>query len=80
MEDSERPHPHHLAEKLPPVSHETSQESKHEREGEKGPADLVGEESEGRRGSTADTEKGEIALSASSAAMDFPDGGLRAWR
>ncbi|GAA5996082.1 hypothetical protein JCM5350_007006 [Sporobolomyces pararoseus] len=79
MEDSERQHPHHLAEKLPPASYETSQESKHEREGEKDPADLVGEQLEGRRGSTADTEKGEIDLPASSAAMDFPDGGLRAW-
>ncbi|GAA5842506.1 hypothetical protein JCM3766R1_002613 [Sporobolomyces carnicolor] len=77
MEASERPHPHHLAENLPPASYATRQETTSDDKelplNEVGQDDLEG----ATRASSADTEKADHG--AVPVPIEFPDGGWRAW-
>lgn len=81
------PHPHHLAERLPPINFEpassehTVAESAGEATGaasEKGGATSDGGIEADAAGTTVgDAEKG---LASAPVVPDFPDGGFRAWR
>ena len=78
MEASERPHPHHLAESVPPASYATRQETTPDDKelplNEVGQDDLEG----ATRASSADPEK--AVHGALPEPIEFPDGGWRAWR
>lgn len=86
-EGQDPPHPHHLAEQLPPINFEpassehTVAESAGEPMGaasEKGGATSDGGIEADAAGATAgDAEKG---VASGPAVSDFPDGGFRAWR
>ena len=80
MESTERPRSHHIAEKLPAATYATSQEGREGREVEEKVE--VGQEGELERNRTRSegTEKTDEEESGTTAAIDFPDGGLRAWR
>ena len=80
MESTERPRSHHIAEKLPAATYATSQEGRQGREVEEKVE--VGREGEleSNRTRSEDTEKIDEEVSSIPAVIEFPDGGLRAWR
>lgn len=82
MEEPERPHSHHISEKLPPASFETPSETRVS--GQKGSSSepsVVGQDLERSLASTGENEKGQDELATTTPnEVKFPDGGLRAWR
>ena len=76
MESTERPQPHHLAEKLPAAIYTTAPETLNR--SEEGEKVEVGRESSRTRSESI--EKVDEEPGSTPAAIDFPDGGLRAWR
>lgn len=86
-EGTDSPHPHHLAEHLPPINFEpassehTVADSAGEPTGaasEKGGATLDGGiEADAAAAAAGDAEKG---VASGPAVSDYPDGGFRAWR
>ncbi|GAA5853637.1 hypothetical protein JCM5353_004829 [Sporobolomyces roseus] len=75
MESTERPQPHHLAEKLPAAIYTTAPETLNR--SEEGEKVEVGRESSRTRSESI--EKVDEEPGSTPAAIDFPDGGLRAW-
>jgi len=80
MESTERPRSRRIVERLPAATYATSQEAGEGREeGEKVEVGREGE-LESNRTRSEDIDKADEEASSIPAVIEFPDGGLRAWR